>query len=158
MAIKIEQRKPLNAIQIVSELDDAIDMQASDWEEYKKTGDMSKLQFMAGKQPTIFLCNFAPKGHEASAIKDSMLGGRDDEGQPKLQLGSWSFKVVKFTLKDIQNPPDLPLEQQLKFKKDSQGYAHDDVVTELDRLGIVNEIFAMYTALTMGGARANAKN
>lgn len=158
MAIKFEKSRPLNAVEVVSELDDSIDMEASDWEGYKATGDMAKLKFVAGKQPTIFLCNFDLKGKEGAQIKNAMIDGQDDEGKPKIALGSWSFKVAKYVLKDIKNPADVPAGSQLVFKKDQHGYAHDDVIAELDKVGIVNELFAMYSTLVLGGARAHAKN
>jgi len=158
MAIVVQKRAPINAVEVISESDDALDLQASDLEAYKKSGDVSKLKFVAGKQPTIFLCNFALKGAQAASLKNSMLGGTDDEGKPQVAFGTWSFRVAKFCLKDIRNPEDLPEDSKLLFKKDEKGFAHDDLLVELDSLGILNEIFAMYSTLVLGGARANAKN
>ncbi len=158
MAISIQKRMPINAVEVISESDDAVDHAASDWEEYKKTGDVSKLKFLEGKQPTIFLCNFALKGTQAAALKNSMLGGTDDDGKPQVAFGTWSFRVAKYCLKDIRNPDDLPDDAKLMYKKDEKGLTHDDLLVTLDSLGIINEIFAMYSALVLGGVRANAKN
>lgn len=158
MAIKFQRKASINAVEVISENDDAIDQEKSDFKAYRETGDTSKLAFLPGKQPTIFLCNFALKGKEAAAIKNAMVDGKDEDGDPKLAIGTWSFRVARFTLKDIKNPADLPADEQLQFKKDEAGYCHDEVLAQLDQYGIINEIFAMYSSLVLGGAKANAKN
>ena len=158
MAIIIQKQLPINAVEVVSEQDDALDLEASDIEGYKKTGDLSKLKFIADKQPTIFLCNFSLKGQQATVVKNSMMGGTDDEGKPVVAFGTWSFRVAKYCLKDIKNPDGLAEDSKLIFKKDEKGLAHDDLLATLDRIGIVNEIFSMYSALALTSVRANAKN
>ena len=158
MAIQLQKKAPINAIEVVSQHDDAVDAEGSNWEEYKSTGDISKLKFIPGKQPTIFLCNFAMKGHEAASLKNSMLGGTDDEGKPQVAFGTWSFRAVKYCLKDIKNPDGMAEDTKLVFKKDEKGYAHDDLLATLESLGIINEIFGMYTSLALGGVKGNAKN
>lgn len=158
MAIRIEAVRKLNAVELVSVNDDAIDLEASDIAEYKKTGDMGKLKFIADKQPTIFLMNFELKGREAELVKNSILGGKDEHGDPQLSLGSWALKVVRFTLKGINNPADLPLDAQIVYKKNEHGHVHDDTLNILDRLGLVDELFNFYISLVKKPERANAKN
>lgn len=158
MGIKLVQKRNINAVEVISENDDALDLETSDFEEYKKTGDISHLKFIADKTPTKFICNFALKSNEISSIKNSMIAGSDSEGKPVVTLGSWSFKVVKTCLKDIINPSDLLPEEKIVFKRDSQGYCHEDVLVVLDQLGILNEIFSMYTTLTSTDVKANSKN
>jgi hypothetical protein len=158
MAIRLQQAKRLNVIEIVSEIDDAIDMNLSEWEEYKKTGDRKFVMCKPGKQPTIFLCNFELKGKESAHVKNAMLDGKDEDGAPKVTIGSWSHRVVKYTLKDIVNPSDLPEEEKIVFKKDDRGYCHDDVISKLEELGIVSEIFGLYMTLVIGSHRQASKN
>lgn len=158
MAIRVEQKRRLNALEVVSVNDDAIDQENSDIKEYKKTGDIAKLKFLENKQPTIFLMNFELKGKEAAMVKNSMLEGKDEDGNPQVTLGSWAFRVVKYTLKDIKNPADLPEECRLVFKKDDRGYAHDNLLSQLDTFGIIDELFSFYTTLALTGAKSNAKN
>ena len=158
MALKKQNKRPINAIEVISKDDGAVDLEQSNWEEYAKTGDRSHLVFVEGEQPTIFLCNFKLKGKEARSIKNNMIGGKDDDGNPKISLGDWSYRVVKQTLKDIINPADSNPMESFVFKKDADGYVHDDLLAELDSLGMVDAIFGMYTSLTSGGARDNAKN
>lgn len=158
MAITLIKKVPLNALELVCGFDDAVDAEASDLEEYKKTGDMAHLKFHPDKQPTIFLCNFDLKGKEAAAIKNSMVSGRDDEGNPQLALGTWSFRVIKYTLKDIRNPDYLKPDECLTMKKDKDGYVHDDLLAQLDKVGVINELFALYNNLVSTSPRNNAKN
>ena len=158
MAIRINESKRLNALEIISQQDDALDIDNCDFEEYAKTGDQKHLQFKPGKQPTIFLCNFELKGREYEWVKNSMLGGKDEDGSPKVALGSWSQRVVKYTLKDIKNPPDIPENERLVYKSDSGKYANDDTIAKLENLGIVNEIFGMYSNLVLSSHRPHAKN
>lgn len=158
MALRIVEKRPLNAVEVVSKNDDAIDVDNSNWEEYEKTGDVNHLKFIADKQPTIFLCNFDLKGKELAVVKNSMMGSRDDEGNSSLALGSWTFRVAKYTLKDIKNPPYLAANECITLKKDKDGLVHDDTLAILERCGVLNEIFAMYTALALSPVKANAKN
>jgi hypothetical protein len=158
MAITLVRSIPLNALELVCEFDDAIDQGNSDIEEYKKTADMKHLKFHPNKQPTIFLCNFDLKGKEAAAIKNAMLSGRDDEGNPQLTLGTWSFRVIKYTLKDIRNPDYIEAHERIDMKKDKDGYAHDDLLAILDKVGVVNELFTFYNNLVTTSAKNNAKN
>lgn len=156
MGIKVN-RLPLNAVEIISENDDSLDLEKCNWDEYKKSFDRGHLVFIPGKQPTVFLCNFSLKGKESASIKNNLIGGADDEGKPKIALGSWSHRVVKLVLKDIKNPDDIPEDQRIVFKKDDLGYAHDDVLTLLEQAGVLTEIFTHYTTAS-GGIRGNAKN
>jgi len=159
MAIKLDQFKKFNCVEIISQSDDAVDTEESDFDEYQATGDQKHLVFVDGKQPTKFICNFEMKGKQAARIKNAMVGGHDEETKrPKVTIGDWSFKVVKYVLKDIQNPEGLEEGQAIKFRKDKDGYVHDEVLVILDRIGVVSEIFTMYSNLVGSGARDHTKN
>jgi hypothetical protein len=148
MAIKLVQKRNLSAIRFISQNDDSIDLENSNYDEYLKTGIEDNLKFIDGKQPTVFVCNFELKGKESAFVKDSMIKGTDSEGKPSVAIGSWSFKLVKTVLKDIINPDYLTPEEKIVFKSDKGGYATDDLISLLDRYNIVSEIFGMYNAMT----------
>jgi hypothetical protein len=158
MAVRREMKRALNAVEVISKRDDALDLEQSKWDDYLDTGDVSKLVFKPGLQPTIFLCNFELTAEKAKMIKNAVTGGSDDEGKPSIQLGSWSFAVAKNTLKDIKNPEDVPEPEQFKMKKDHRGLVHDDLLGELDSHGFVDDIFLMYTKLSAKGVKSEAKN
>jgi len=158
MAIRAIPKKSINAVEIIVEADDALDLENSDYEEYRKTGDITHLKFIPDAQPTVFLCNFTLKGREAEYIKNSMIGGKDEDGTPKVALGSWQHRVVKYCLKDIRQPETLTVEDRIKFKKDKDGYVHEDTIADLEQLGITSEIFAVYSILVLGSHKTAAKN
>lgn len=158
MAIKRQAKTNLNSLAIISKHDESVDLDKSNWDEYQKKLDPAHLVFKEGMQPTRFLCNFELKGKEAVTIKNAIFGGSDEDGKPLVTMGTWSYRVVKLTLKDIQNPEDLPLHEQVTMRKDDRGLAHDDLIGELDRYGIVDEIFGHYSRLILTSGKEQGKN
>ena len=159
----LRKAKPLThlkAVLVVLKEDDAIDLEHEDcdYEEYQKTGDLNKLVFVEGKEPTRFVCNFNFNAKQAASVKNSMIAGKDDEGKPTISLGSWQYKIARMALKDIQNPSYLSDEECFKYKE-LHGYVDDKLLVELDSVGVVDQIFSMYSALVLDNAvRKEAKN
>ncbi len=148
MAIKKIRSKNLNAVRIISRQDEAIDFDASEWDLYEEDPVLNEnsLKFKEGKEPTIFLCNFALTGKEQASLQDAMVSGVDEEKNPKVSIGKYSYQIAKVCLKDIQNPAnELDV---IRLKKDSRGYVSDETMTELHQAGVVNEIFNHYFRLT----------
>lgn len=144
-------------VSLIPSNDDAL-AEASDYGEYIRTKDEAKLVFVDGKVPTRLVLNFNFSGAEAASVKNALVGGRDDDGDPKVTLGSWQFRIAKMALKEITNPPDLPENEQLKMRRDSNGKAHDDLLAKLDRAGAVANIFAYYTTHIATTQKAASKN
>lgn len=158
MAIKRLEQTNLNHVEVISENDDALDLENSDFEKYRETANVNHLKFLPDLQPTTFVCNFNLKGRDLAGVQNAIIDGTDDDGKPKVALGSWSYKVAKVTLKDIKNPDYLKPEERIEFKKDHKGLIHDDILTMLHRAGVVNEILGMYTSLTQTPQRRETKN
>jgi hypothetical protein len=158
MAIMLQNDRPLNAVQIIARIDDAVDNSASDWEKYDETLDPQHLVMLAGKEPTIFLCNFEVSAKDRASINNSIMQGVDEEGKPKVGLGSWQLSVARIVLKDIQNPASVPDAQKLVFTKDGRGYTDDRTLNKLSRLGIIVEIFNHFVKHTEKDYRKEAKN
>jgi len=159
MALVMNKRK-LNAIRFISKIDDAVDVEASDRDLYLEdpVANADALKFKKGKEPTIFLLNFELSGKENAAIEDKQSGGLDDERNPKISMGAWSYAVARMTLKDIQYPAgETPI---VEFKKEGRGYASERVLDTLSKLGIIGEIFNLFITLRASDAevKANAKN
>lgn len=145
MAINISKsRQDFTAVRVISQVDDAIDQEASDYEAYKDTLDESKLHFVDGKSPTVFICNFKFDAKTSARVNNAMLSRQSEDGKPALAFGSWSQTIAKVSLKDIQNPSDQPPDEQLRLKRDVNGYVHDDLLSQLEQLGIVDDIFNAY--------------
>jgi hypothetical protein len=165
MALKVIRKAEISAVEVISRHDDSLSPQCFEgeedktpWDLYAKTGDVSKLLFVDDKQPTVFLCNFDIKGKDSQAIKNNMIGGKDDDGNPKIALGSWSFRVAKAVLKEIKNPEYVPLGDRLTLKRDKDGLVHDDLIGDLESMGVVDAIFNLYTQLVLNATKANVKN
>lgn len=158
MAIKTNERQRYNAVRLISRADSAVDQDMSDWDSYaaNPVANEHVLRFKPGCQPTILLCNFEVSGKEAAAIKDAMMAGLDSDNNAKVSYGRWAYTVVKTVLKAIENPPGE--RDVIELKKDSKGYASDQTLTELERLGILTEIFTHYITLTQSDVRDHAKN
>lgn len=149
MAFTTTNARPLNAVRIVSRADDAVDHEASDWDEYMDDAikNAASLKMKPGKSATYFLCNFQLTGKESARIKDAMIKGVDrDSNEMNMSYGRWAYTVAKLTLKDIQNPPNV--DGIIEYKKDGTGYVLDSVLDVLESAGVVQEIFNHWVALT----------
>jgi len=158
MAFKKSGVRNLNAVKLISRNDGAVDLELSDFTLYDKDPiiNESEIKLLDGKSPTIFLCNFEVTGKDGAAIQDSMIGGVDDEKNPKMTMGKWAYEITRRCLKDIQNP--VGETDVIKLSRDSKGYVSDETMTELQRYGIVNEIFNHYFKLTQSEVKSNSKN
>lgn len=158
MAFKIQHTKPINAVEIISRNDEAIDREKSDFTKYDDDPIDNKdaIVLKPGMEPTIFLCNFQLTGSQQAAIQNAMLTGVDENNQPKMTIGSWAYSVVKHVLKDIRNPANEA--DCIQFKRLGNGLVHDDTMTLLSRYGLINEIFNHYVNLTQTDVGKNIKN
>lgn len=157
MAFKTTLKKKLNAIRFISKMDSALDLEACEYDEYLKdpVENAPLLKFLEGQTPTVFILNFELSGKEQALLQDSMFSGVDEDQNMKFSMGKWGYNVVKHCLKDIQNPPNE--QDVIKLKKDSKGYVDEPTMTELQKFGLVGEIFTLYVSLTQTEVRANAK-
>jgi len=158
MAIKLSQVKRLNSVHIISKRDDAVDEEQTEWDRYDEdpVNNLDAIKYHAEKEATKFICNFEQTGKEVASIKDAMIKGFDDDKNPMVAYGKWAYTVARMTLKDIQNPPNVG--DVIIFKKDGKGYVTDEILTKLERLGIVQEIFQHWIHLTQDDSKPQAKN
>ena len=160
MAVKMSQKRNLSSVRLISKIDDAVDEEKSDWDEYSKDPitNESAIKFIEGKKPTYFVCNFDFSGKQSASVKDAMVK-IDEEKNPSVAYGRWGYKVAQIALKDIENPPDVPEMDKIRIKKDGgTGYVMESVMTDLERLGVVAEIFQHYLTLSQTPEKKNAKN
>jgi len=162
MAIKLTEirKKSLKDIKMISKVDDAIDWDSddTDWEAYSDSLDIEKLAFKEGAQPTYFVCDFELKEKDQRAIKNYLLTGKDTEGKPTFAFGDWSSEVTRRCLKKIEQPSDLNPMDRIPFETDRDGFLNKKTMGILQRLNIVEEIFAQYGRLTGTEDRKNQKN
>lgn len=160
MAVTLKNLRPLNAVIVYSQCDDAIDHEASDWERYREDviKNADALVFLADKVPTKFICNFEFNGKSDAAVKDSMMSGVDRDNNVKMSMGTWQYEVVRRSLKVIENPPGAA--DVIKLKLESGLYVDKNTMTSLTRAGVSAEIFDAYLKLKEGDdeEKAEAKN
>lgn len=138
---------------VVSPNDPAFDKEnkAHKWDEYKKDGDLAHLVLKEGQAATIFLCDFNLPAQVTRKIKDAMMGRKDQDGKPAVAYGEWSHTCVEYALKSIENC-------KLELKRDGTGKLMPNVMTQLERWGMIDEIFSHYIRVTNEPEKAAAKN
>jgi hypothetical protein len=141
MAFKRSQLKTMNAFRMISRSDPAVDVEASDWERYDKNPMVNDdaIVLKDKEHPTIFLLNFEVNGKERAAIDDAMVAAQNNDGSYVPSYGNWPYAIAKYTLKAIENPEGTV--DGFELKKDGRGYPRDEVIRDLQKLGIVSEIF-----------------
>ena len=167
MPIRLDRRRDLSVVKLICKVDDVIGVsnQADDdgdsprdeaYAEYLKELDESHLKLTS--EPTRLILNFDLKGKDAETVKNSMLGNSGGGGGVSLALGTYQYTVARLTLKAIDNPSDMPLQDQILFKDhNGNGRPNDETLRRLDRIGALANILAAYQEL-VGAPRADAKN
>ena len=141
MAIRVGTTK--ETIFVVSKIDDAIPETVTPeiYDQYLKTLDESLLD-LNGAVPTRFILkktlDFATQKH----IEDVKIGV-SDAGKAQFKF-SFMMETIRFALVGIDNPPDMPPEQQLVFTKEADGFASRDLIAYLNSAGIVQELFTAH--------------
>jgi len=152
MAIRKISKRPLNAVELMSVSDDAIDVDASDFTLYNEDPIKNRdaLKFKDNKQPTVFLCNFELTGREQAILQNAQMAGQDENKDQKSLLGSYVYNLTRMTLKNIINDPNES--DVIKMKFDSKRYVDDSVMTVLCDNNIHLEIAGHYMTLKHGSA------
>lgn len=155
-----QELRSLKHVRIIVKHDPALDWDAMEdtdiWPTYQEDPIKNEglLKFKEGEKPTIFICNFELSGKQKAAIKDATIGGHDEDKNPKITYGKWEYTLVSMVLKEIENPGIF------KLKKDSRGNVDEFTMSQLEKYGIVGELFISYMTLTGTDQdlKANVKN
>lgn len=133
--------KKMNAFRMISRHDPAVDAKASDWERYDKDpiANEDAIVLVGNEKATVFLLNFEVSAKERASIDDAMVSANGSDNGYTPSYGAWPYAVTKYTLKEIQSPEGVS--DGIELKKDGRGYPRDDAIADLQKLGIVNEIF-----------------
>lgn len=134
----VRQLSEKGILKVVARCDDAIpqDLNDKEWEEYTKTLDEVHLRLES--EPTRFCMRKSVTFEALKKIKNEQIGV--SEGKAVMQFG-YSLEEVRCSLVDIENPKILPVEEHILFKKDADGFAHRDLIAELEPHGIINDLF-----------------
>jgi len=127
---------------------DSSGVPASNIELYKEDWDFDKhCVLKEGVEPTIFKLNFNIPYKKAQALKNSTLGGDGKKEEFGFKLGNFSFQTVKTVLAEIVNPEGTPLDEMFILKKDKDALVSKESMEELERCGLVDDIFSFYNTV-----------
>ena len=87
---------------LISVYDPAVDLDASDVEAYKQTGDMAHIKMHEGESPTVFECR-APKASAMLRISNSLhMNGVESEGGH----GVMAQEAFRYGVRGVRNLQD----------------------------------------------------
>lgn len=124
-------------IDVPIRIDTALDMSDEEYDAFIKAGcDKSLLKLHDGQSPILFRLRkvmpyrFALKidNMKMDMVKKKEGDKVTSEMVPKM---SWIAEEVRFALVDIINPPGTHEDEQLEFKRDSDGVCSDEIMSVL---------------------------
>ena len=115
------------------------------YQRYLETLDESLLCLKPESVPTRFVMRRILPYEAAHKIK-SAQAGMNDEGKMEVRMG-YIMEEVRASLVDVRDPGT----DALAFKRDSDGRASKELISLLESVGIVNELYAARQGLIKGG-------
>lgn len=143
MAIRLDMTE--GTIKVIARVDESLNVSDKEYKEYIESLDENGLRFHEGFGPTRFVLKKVlpfEVTQSARANSLSMKRGRDDdeeEANINVDLG-YQLDEIRFALIDIENPPDLPDDQKIKFEMESGGGASKELFAKLMALGITGDL------------------
>jgi len=110
------------------------------FEKYTSTLDEKFLKFREGKEPTRFHLRKVLDYKSQLHIRNMQIS-IEGTGKKMVQKVNFNFMVeeVRRSLVDIENPPGVS--NVLEYKKAADSYANEDLISFLDQLGVVQELY-----------------
>lgn len=125
-----------SVLKVVVSKDSAVKCSPEEYQSYLEDLDESKLKLEG--EPTRFVMsktlNF--KAHQELLRAQAKFGVKG-KVEPDL---SYILVEVRLSLKDVENPKDLPLNKQIIYKRDSDGFCSEDLVAGLQSHGVLMDL------------------
>lgn len=126
--------------EVVLERDSALSMTSEEYKEYLESKcNKTFLKKKDGQEPTIFVMRKVLPFELAEKVQNKQMNV-SEKGKMNFQM-AFMLEEIRASLIDIINPPGVTPEQSIKFIKDSDGGAHEDLVAVLHAAGIVQELY-----------------
>lgn len=122
-----------DTFEVVSHLDDSLDMTEEEFKTYMQTYNKAALKFFPGKEPVVFVMRKVIPFSQVNNVQSKQR--RVVKGEVEVDLAFMNFEV-KASLVDILNGGE-----SLKFSKDSDGSASEKLMELLINAGIADELF-----------------
>lgn len=147
MAIKLPSVS--ESIDVPLRVDDALAMTDEQYDKYLETLDNNLLQFQDGQIPTFFKLRKVLPLRLAEVVENKKVS-IDKSGEVKANM-AYVLEEVRVALVGIENPPGLPEDQKIEFKRDGDGGASTELVAQLNALGVVMDLWK--ARQTLSGAK-----
>jgi hypothetical protein len=143
MAIKLNNN--VTNLRVICRIDSAIpeDLTDQEWDLYQNNLNESHLRLC--DKPTYFIMKRSLNFGAQQNISNQQIK-LNQEGQATIQIG-YMLEEVRCALVDIENPPNISDDEQIKFVKEIDGYASKELIAKLNSAGIVSQLFAIRTAI-----------
>lgn len=135
MALFISKNDGL--IKVISKKDSSVTCDDEAYAQYQENLDESLLALDG--VPTRFVLKKALTYKEQQKVKDAQIKMKGKELSVSM---SYMMEEIRLALVGIENPADLPLDQQIVYKKDSDGRTSEELIALLESAGVVTELYA----------------
>jgi hypothetical protein len=154
MGVKLSQISD-GSIEVIARIDDSLEYNEDDYQEYLKTLDESKLKFVEGKSPTKFIMRKVLPYKLAQKVQNKQM--RLEKGEAQFSL-SFMAEEVRCSLTGVKNPDYLPDDEKIKFEKsrDDDG-ASDGLIEKLIACGIASDLYVARQTFMHGNKGADLK-
>jgi hypothetical protein len=153
MGIKLSQISD-GSIKVIARIDDSLVLNDETFGKYLETNDESLLEFVPGSQSTRFVLRKVLPYSLAQKVQNKQV--KFEKGEAQFQM-SFMAEEVRCCLIGIENPADLPDDQQIKFSRDGDGGASEELMSRLMAAGIVNDLYVARKNLMEGKGKGDLK-
>jgi len=122
-------------IKVVVSKDSAVKCSEEEFKEYLTDLDETKLKLDGCPTRFVLRKTLDYKSHQILMRSQAIV----EKGQVTADISS-ILTEVRLHWIGVDNPPNLPLPQQIIFKKESDGYASKELVAQLHSYGVLLEL------------------
>ena len=140
--------------EVALRIDSALDMTVEEYNEYLKTCDKSLLTTVEGETPTFIVMRKVLPHSLAQKVENAQLAFKDGELHP--QKG-FIIEHVRCCIVGINNPPGLPKDQCIEYKKAPDGGCSDELISQLQSADLINDLYTAHSNACRSGSNALTK-
>lgn len=127
---------PKASVKVVVSKDSAVTCSSEDYDKYLETLDETLLNLSGA--PTRFVLRKTLPYDAQQKVMNAQASY--EKGKVKINM-AYVMEEVRLALVDIEHEEDVPNINQLKYKKDSDGYCSKDLVAGLQGAGVLMDLY-----------------
>lgn len=140
MAFTIDNLVTDGEIEVILEVDSALDVTPEEYKAYLEAGlDESLLKYKDGQEPTRFVMKKQLPLKHATRIESAKVKFSRD-GEPSVQLG-FIIEEVRVCLKSVKNPPSVPKDKGIVIKLTGDGLVDERQMAQLVASDVVTNLY-----------------